>query len=65
VKSERFVLPVLMQSDLKIAATLVARESKRFRFLRLLDCEDNQFRVSSHGSLKSPLCSCVSMTLPA
>jgi hypothetical protein len=36
-KSERFILPVLMQSDLEIPATLVAGKPKCFGFPCLVD----------------------------
>jgi len=52
VKSERLVLPILMQSSFQVATALVSGKAERFRFLGLVDREHNKFNVRSHYSTR-------------
>ena len=54
VESESLVLPILVQSGLEVAATLVAREAESLGLLGLVDCEKNKFSVRSHERVATP-----------
>ena len=46
VQAEDLVLPVLVDSNLQVAATFIARKTERLRVVRLFDGKDDEFGCS-------------------